>query len=102
VVLVSGDTVPVTVPAGWPADRTYLALAGGYAAWEADVLTPAEPTDASVAERVRVARQRQLAAVFSGAAAQASSAAAPPPVAPAAGGGRRSEPEGAESGLRRA
>jgi rhodanese-related sulfurtransferase/uncharacterized membrane protein YedE/YeeE len=85
VVLVGADTAPVTVPAGWPADRTYLVLAGGYAAWEAQVLTPAEPADASAAEQVRVARQRQLAAFFSGAAAQSSSVA-PPPVMSAGGG----------------
>jgi uncharacterized membrane protein YedE/YeeE len=86
VVLVIADTAPVVVPAGWPADRSYLALAGGYGGWEAEVLTPATPADASVAEQVRVARQRQLAAFFAGAAVQTSSVAAPPPVMPAGGG----------------
>jgi len=89
VVLVAADSAPVTVPAGWPADRTYLALTGGYAAWESEVLTPAEPTDASVEEQLRVARQRQLAAFFSGAAVQSSSVAAPPPVMPAGGGAQK-------------
>lgn len=89
VVLIGDDSVPPAVPAGWPADRAYLVLAGGYAAWEAEVLTPAEPADASVAEQVRVARQRQLAAFFSGAAVQTSSVAAPPPGMSAGGAAKK-------------
>lgn len=89
VVLVTADSTPVIVPASWPTDRTYLVLAGGYAAWTTDVLTPADPADASVAEQARVARQRQLAAFFSGAAVRPSSAAAPPPVLPAGGGAKK-------------
>ena len=89
VVLVAADSTPILVPAGWPTDRTYLTLAGGYAAWDAEVLVPAEPVDASVAEQGRVARQRQLAAYFSGAAVQSASAGAPPPVLPAGGGAKK-------------
>ena len=89
VVLVGADATADPVPTGWPTDRTYLVLAGGYAAWEAEVLAPAEPVDGSVAEQGRVARQRQLAAFFSGAAVQASSVGAPPPVLPAGGGAKK-------------
>lgn len=89
VVLVTGDGAMTRAPAGWPADRSYVALTGGYAAWEAEVLTPAEPANGSLAEQVRVARQRQLAAFFSGAAVQASAVTAPPPVMPAAGAAKK-------------
>jgi hypothetical protein len=77
------------IPAGWPHDRTYERLAGGYAAWETEVLTPASPADASLAERQRVARQHQLAAFFSGASVQWSTVSAPPPAVPAAGGDKK-------------
>jgi rhodanese-related sulfurtransferase len=77
------------VPAGWPGDRGYEMVAGGYAAWETEVLTSATPADASLAERERVARQNQLAVFFSGAAVQSSSASSPPPVVPAAGGAKK-------------
>lgn len=78
-----------TVPAGWPAGRAYAVLAGGYAAWEREVLTPATPADGSLAERERVARQHQLAAYFSGAAVEASSVGAPPPVMSGGGGAKK-------------
>jgi rhodanese-related sulfurtransferase/uncharacterized membrane protein YedE/YeeE len=74
------------VPAGWPGDRAYEMLAGGYAAWEAEVLQPAVPVDGSIAEQRRIARQHQLAAFFSGASVQASSVNVPPPVMSAGGG----------------
>jgi len=89
VVLVTADSTPGMVPAGWPADRHYLVLAGGYSAWTTEVLTPVEPADASLAEQGRVARQRPLAAFFSGAAVQSASAAAPPPVLPVGGGAKK-------------
>jgi hypothetical protein len=89
VVLVTADSTPVIVPVGWPADRDYLVLAGGYTAWTTDVLTPTEPADGSVAEQGRVVRQHQLAAYFSGAAVQSASAATPPPVLPAGGGAKK-------------
>jgi hypothetical protein len=76
------------VPATWPGDRSYEMVAGGYAAWEAEVLTPAVPADQSLAERQRMARQHQVAAFFSGAAVQSSSVSAPPPM-PAGGGAKK-------------
>jgi uncharacterized membrane protein YedE/YeeE/rhodanese-related sulfurtransferase len=89
IILVDEDGARTTVPTAWPADRDYEVVAGGYTAWDAEVLTPAEPTDASIEEQLRVARQHQLAAFFSGAAVQSSSVAAPPPVMPAGGGAKK-------------
>jgi rhodanese-related sulfurtransferase len=89
VVYVDATGASLDVPAGWPSDRSYEMVAGGYAAWEADVLTPAAPADASLAERQRVARQHQIAAFFSGAAVQSSSVSAPPPPMPAGGGAKK-------------
>jgi uncharacterized membrane protein YedE/YeeE len=74
-----------SVPGDWPAELEYRYLAGGRAAWEREVLTPAAPATASLAERARVQHQNQLAAYFSGAAVSSSSSAPPPP--PAGGGG---------------
>jgi rhodanese-related sulfurtransferase len=88
-VVVVDEEGNAAIPVAWPPDRVYEVLAGGYAAWQRDVLTPAEPRDASVAERERVARQHQLAAFFSGAAVQSSSVAAPPPVMPSGGGAKK-------------
>jgi len=89
IVYVDATGAITDVPAGWPRGRSYEVLKGGYAAWEAEVLTPAVAADASLTERERVARQHQLAAFFSGAAVQSAPAAAPPPVMPAAGGTRK-------------
>jgi uncharacterized membrane protein YedE/YeeE len=89
IVMVDEHGTRTTVPANWPADRRYAVLVGGYAGWQADVLTPATPADASLEEQQRVARQNQLAAFFSGAAVQASSVSAPPPVMPAGGGAKK-------------
>ena len=89
IVLVDDAGARTSAPTNWPSDRAYAVLAGGYAAWEAEVLTPAEPADASIEEQIRVARQHQLAAFFSGAAVQASSVSAPPPVMPAGGGAKK-------------
>jgi hypothetical protein len=89
IVYVDATSAMTDVPAGWPRDHSYEVLQGGYAAWEAEVLTPAVAADASLTERQRVARQHQLAAFFSGAAVQASPVSAPPPAMPAAGGARK-------------
>lgn len=86
VVIYDADGARRAVPGDWPRDLDYRHLDGGYAGWERDVLTPAVPASASLAERDRVQHQNGLAAFFSGAAVQ-SSAAAPPP--PAAGGGAK-------------
>jgi len=89
IVLVDEAGTRTAVPASWPADRAYEVLAGGYAAWQSEVLTPATPANGSEQELERVARQNQLAAFFSGAAVQPSSVSAPPPVMPAGGGAKK-------------
>jgi uncharacterized membrane protein YedE/YeeE len=58
-----------TVPPGWPAGPRYLALSGGFDAWQTEVLTPAEPGDASLAAREAAAFQNQVSGFFTGAAA---------------------------------
>jgi len=89
IVLVDESGARTTIPATWPVDRAYAVLSGGYAAWQAEILTPATPANASQEEQERVARQHQLAAFFSGAAVQSSSVNAPPPVMPAGGGAKK-------------
>ena len=76
-------------PADWPGGLVYRFLAGGWAGWTDDVLTPADLWGNSLAERERVQRQNQISAFFSGAAVQSSSVAAPPPMMPAGGGGKK-------------
>jgi hypothetical protein len=92
VVLYDSDGKLATLPAGWPVGPRYAVLAGGLAAWREQVLAPAAPRDASLAERERVAEQNQLAAYFSGATVAAPSASAPPPAA--AGGGAKKKKAG--------
>jgi hypothetical protein len=77
-----------TVPLDWPAGPGYRYLAGGLAAWRAEVLTPVAPAGGSLDDQARVARQHALAAFFSGAAAAAPAVTAPP-VLPAAGGAKK-------------
>jgi uncharacterized membrane protein YedE/YeeE/rhodanese-related sulfurtransferase len=66
-------------PSNWPRTLEYKFLAGGLSGWQANVLTPAEMSGTSLAERAEVQRQNQISAFFSGAAVQTTSVAAPPP-----------------------
>jgi len=66
-------------PSNWPRTLEYKFLAGGLSGWQASVLTPAEMSGTSLAERAEVQRQNQISAFFSGAAVQTTSVAAPPP-----------------------
>lgn len=66
-------------PPTWPRTLEYRFVAGGLSGWTREVLTPAEPSAATLAERERVLRQNQISAFFSGAAVQATTVAAPPP-----------------------
>ncbi len=66
-------------PSSWPRTLEYKFLAGGLSGWQANVLTPAEMSGTSLAERAEVQRQNQISAFFSGAAVQTTSVAAPPP-----------------------
>lgn len=81
-----------TVPGGWPATRDYAWLEGGAAAWEAQVLTPVEPTTQTPAAYAAIAKRNQIAAFFSG--ATVSAAAPPPPPPAAAGGGKKKKAAG--------
>ena len=87
VVLVTDAGDLEAVPAAWPDRPHYHRLRGGWAAWDAEVLTPATPATATAEELERVRYRNGLAAFFSGAGTAAPSVAAPPPVIPAGGGG---------------
>jgi uncharacterized membrane protein YedE/YeeE/rhodanese-related sulfurtransferase len=94
VVVYDEDGKLTALPPSWPAQPRYAVLSGGLAAWRTDVLTPAVPRDASLAERQRVAEQNQVAAYFSGAAVAASPSAAPPPAAAGGGGAKKKKAGG--------
>ena len=87
VVIIDADGSLGEVPDSWPDRPTYRALSGGWAGWEAEVLTPATPAGATAGEIDRARYQNGIAAFFSGAGTQAVQVAAPPPVIPAGGGG---------------
>ncbi len=92
VVVIDQDGSRHATPAGWPAGFAYHYLKGGAAAWKAEVLTPAVPASFDAATRERAARQRDIAAYFSG-----SGVAAPPPPTPtggAVGGGGKKKQGG--------
>jgi hypothetical protein len=76
-------------PTDWPKRLEYRFIEGGLAAWNKEVLTPAELWGNTLTERERVQRQNQIAAFFSGAAVQSSGVAAPPPMMPAGGAGKK-------------
>jgi uncharacterized membrane protein YedE/YeeE len=82
------------VPGAWPETVEYRYLRGGYAAWETDVRTAAEPTGHTLAERERIERQNQISAYFTGAAVQTTSTSAPPPVMPMGGGAKKKKAGG--------
>ena len=82
------------IPGTWPASVEYRYLRGGYAAWETDVRTAAEPTGHTLAERERIERQNQISAYFTGAAVQTTSTSAPPPVMPMGGGAKKKKAGG--------
>ncbi|MGK7312131.1 MAG: YeeE/YedE thiosulfate transporter family protein [Candidatus Longimicrobiales bacterium M2_2A_002] len=74
------------VPADWPEAPTYRVIRGGWAAWEAEVLTPVAPESTTAAELERVRYQNGISAYFSGATATPQ-VVAPPPAIPTGGGG---------------
>ena len=80
VVLVDNRGVLTEVPETWPREPRYWYLRGGFAAWQAEALTPLEPIGTSLEERDFCARQNQVAAFFSGAAVKPSSVGAPPAI----------------------
>ena len=88
VVVVDPEGTLDVVPALWPERPTYRVLRGGWAAWEAEVLTPATPGSTTAEELDRVRYQNGIAAFFSGAQA-APQAVAPPPAIPTGGGGAK-------------
>ncbi len=85
VVLVTEDGALDAVPASWPARPRYRMLRGGWAAWDSDVLTPAQPNGTGAEEMDRVREQNGISAFFSGAGTLAPQLAAPPPVLPQGG-----------------
>ena len=74
------------IPGSWPETVEYSFLRGGYASWETDVRTVADPVGQTLAERERIERQNQISAYFTGAAVQTTNTSAPPPVMPMGGG----------------
>jgi uncharacterized membrane protein YedE/YeeE len=88
VVLVDPAGTLEAVPAGWPQRPTYRLVQGGWAAWEAQVLTPATPESTAAGELEWVRYQNGIAAYFSGAQATPQ-AVAPPPAIPSGGGGAK-------------
>ncbi len=88
VVLVDSTGVVDAVPAGWPQRPTYRVLRGGWAGWDAEVLTPATPATNTAEELERVRYQNGIAAYFSGARATPQ-VVAPPPAIPSGGGGAK-------------
>lgn len=88
-VVVMGDGSIERLPAGWPTTLHYAVVAGGFASWRKDVLTPAVAVGPSLEERQQVARQNQVAAYFSGATVTAASSSAPPPAAAGGGGAKK-------------
>lgn len=90
VVIVDASGALDVVPAGWPERPNYRMLAGGWAGWEAEVLTPATPDRSTADELAWVRYQNGIAAFFSGATA-APQAMVPPPAIPTGGGGAAPE-----------
>lgn len=88
VIIVDTDGTLTTVPGNWPAAPAYRLVRGGWAGWEAEVLTPAAPADASSAEIARARLQNGVSAFFSGEGTQAVQVA-PPPIIPSAGAGAK-------------
>ena len=86
VVIVDPTGALDVVPAGWPEAPSYRVIRGGWAAWEAEVLTPAAPGSTTAAELERVRYQNGISAYFSGATATPQ-VVAPPPAIPTGGGG---------------
>jgi uncharacterized membrane protein YedE/YeeE/rhodanese-related sulfurtransferase len=66
-------------PGEWPRTLEYRFAEGGFAGWQADVLTPAGIWGNTLSERDQVLRQNQISAFFSGAAVQNSAVSASPP-----------------------
>jgi uncharacterized membrane protein YedE/YeeE len=83
-----------TVPEGWPAGPRYVALEGGFDAWETEVLTPAEPGDASLAAREAAALQNQVSGFFTGAAAAPVTGVTPLPMMVPNSGARKKKAAG--------
>jgi hypothetical protein len=86
VVVIDADGTLETIPSSWPDRPRYRVLEGGWEGWDAAVLTPATPANATAPELERVRYQNGLSAYFSGEGTQAVQVA-PPPVMPSAGGG---------------
>lgn len=86
VVVIDPEGALDAVPASWPARPTYRVLEGGWAAWEAEVLTPASPESNTAREMERIRYQNGISAYFSGATATPQ-VVAPPPAIPSGGGG---------------
>lgn len=85
VVIIDPDGTLDRVPAYWPDRPTYRVVRGGWAGWDAEVLTPATPENTTTGELARVRYQNGISAFFSGAAATPQ-VVAPPPVMPSGGG----------------
>jgi uncharacterized membrane protein YedE/YeeE/rhodanese-related sulfurtransferase len=82
------------VPAGWPAGPHYMTLTGGFDAWESEVLTPAQPGDATLAAREAAAAQNQISGFFTGAAAAPVTGITPLPMMVPNSGARKKKAAG--------
>ena len=83
IVVFDEDGAMTRAPATWPHRPDYHYLHGGFAAWEAEVMSPLGMEGYDSDHRAFVQRQNQIAAYFSGAAVESTVAAAPPPPMPA-------------------
>jgi len=89
VVLIDAAGLRTEAPGMWPRRLTYRYLRGGADAWQAEVMTAAEPLGTDAASRELTERQHQMAAFFSGAAVSAGAVAPPPPVVMPSGGAKK-------------
>lgn len=85
VILFDARGLRTEAPGWWPRSLTYYYLRGGTAAWQAEVMTPAELTGYDPASGEFNERQHQVAGFFSGASVSAQAAPPPPAAMPSDG-----------------
>lgn len=82
------------VPSSWPSGPRYLTVAGGFEAWETEVLTPVQPRDGTLAARQAAAIQNQVSGFFTGAAAAPVTGVTPLPMMVPNSGARKKKAAG--------
>ena len=82
------------VPPSWPSGPRYVTVAGGFEAWETEVLTPVQPRDGTLAARQAAAIQNQVSGFFTGAAAAPVTGVTPLPMMVPNSGARKKKAAG--------